>query len=77
MFNPRVLSAVNVQHVGVCVFALYWNVTGRVAGVFPHDAEAVDAGHLGRRLSTAQPGEKPTHLVRQVVWKRGTENNFK
>lgn len=65
-----VLSSMNVQHVGVCVFALYWNVTRWVAGFFPHNSKAVDTGHLGRRLSTTQPGEKPTHLVRQVIWDR-------
>lgn len=62
-----VLGAVDVQHVGVRVFALHRDVAGRVPGVFPHDAEAVHAGHLGRRQAAAQPGEKPTHLVRQVV----------
>lgn len=65
-----VLGAVDVQHVGVRVFALYWNVTGRVPSLSPHDAEAVDAGHLGRRLSTSQPGEQPAHLVRQVIWEK-------
>lgn len=65
-----VLSSMNVQHIGVCVFALYWNVTRWVAGFFPHNSKAVDTGHLGRRLSTTQPGEKPTHLVRQVIWDR-------
>lgn len=65
----------NVQHVGVRVFALYRNVAGRVASFFLHDAEAVHAGHLGRRLSAAQPGEQPTHLVHQVVWETSKQKD--
>lgn len=49
------------------VCPLYGHLAGRVTDVRLHDAEAVDAGHLGGRLSAAQPGEEPTHLVRQVV----------
>lgn len=62
-----VLGAVNVQHVRVRVLALHRKVAGGVARFFPHHAEAVHAGHLGCCLSAAQPGKKPTHLVRQVV----------
>lgn len=65
--HSPVLRAVNAQRVGVRVPALHRNIAGRVPGFSPHHAEAVDAGHLGRRLSTAQPGEEPAHLVRQVV----------
>lgn len=65
--HSPVLSAVDVQRVGVRVFALHRHVAGRVAGVFPDDAEAVDAGHLRGRLAAAQPREEPAHLVRQVV----------
>lgn len=63
-----VLSAKYVEQVGVCVFALYCNVAGWIAVDFSHNAKAVNAGHLDRRGSAAQPGEKPFHLICQVVW---------
>ena len=71
--HSPVLGAENVQQVGVRVDALYRHLAGRVAGLRLHDAEAVDASHLGCRLPAAQPGEKPVHLVRQVICGRQTE----
>lgn len=66
-YHSRVLGAKNVQQVFVWAYALHGNFTGRVTGVCLHDAKAVDAGHLARRLPTTQPGEKPAHLVPQVI----------
>lgn len=65
--HSPVLSAVDVQHVGVRVLALDGDVAGRVAVIFPDDAKAVDAGDLCHGLTPPEPREKPAHLVRQVV----------
>lgn len=51
----------------MCVGALDGDLAGGVTDLRLHDAEAVDAGHLGGRLAAAQPREEPPHLVGQVV----------
>lgn len=65
--HPPVLRAVDAQCVRVRVLALHRQVTGGVARLLAHHAEAVDAGDLCRGLTATQPRKEPAHLVGQVI----------